>query len=175
VNDPNIIELLSKKYGSSTILVAIETIHYNGNYLVYTENGREQSNYSLYDWAKMVEDKMAGEILLTLVDTEGTGKGFEIDVIKKVCESVSIPVIIHGGCGKVEHILEVARSTDISGVVISSMFHYNYYQSISIDYTTDHDGNTDYIRAGSKPKNIHPASIRELKQYLLKHNIACRL
>ena len=78
INNPNFINDAAKTFGSSTIVVAIEAIRQNdGSYLSYTDNGREYTGMEVQAWAKEVEERGAGEILLTSIDQEGTGNGFD--------------------------------------------------------------------------------------------------
>ena len=112
-------------YGSSTIVVAIEAIKQSDNsYLAYTDNGREHTGVEVLKWAKEVEDRGAGEILLTSIDREGTGNGFDLNLIKMISNNVEIPVIAHGGASNVSHIIEAINSSKADAVSIASMLHY---------------------------------------------------
>ena len=83
VKDPNFINQAVKIFGSSTIVVAIETLKDNDeNYFVYTDNGREFNNLNAIKWATEIKKRGAGEILVTSIDKEGTGEGFDIDLLK---------------------------------------------------------------------------------------------
>ena len=102
INNPGFIDEASRAFGSSTIVIAIEVIKQpDGSFLAYTDNGREYTGVEVIEWAKQVENRGAGEILLTSIDQEGTGTGYDLELIKMVTEVVTIPVIAHGGCGSV--------------------------------------------------------------------------
>ena len=102
----------SKVFGSSTIVIAIETIKSEqGEYLAYTDNGREYTGVNVIDWAQKVQELGAGEILLTSIDKEGTGDGFDNEIIREVSSVVDIPVIAHGGAGKIDHISDVLTTS----------------------------------------------------------------
>jgi len=84
IKNPEFIKQAAINYGSSTIVIAIEAIkHKNGDYFAYTDNGREYTGKEVVEWAKRVEELGAGEIVLTSVDREGTGEGFDLDLLKK--------------------------------------------------------------------------------------------
>ena len=82
--------------------MAIEAIkEYNSEkYLAYTDNGREYTGIDIFEWAQIVEEMGAGELVITSVDREGTGEGMDISMIEKISRMVDIPVIAHGGVGK---------------------------------------------------------------------------
>ena len=82
-------------------------------------------NYNPLNWARKVEQYGAGEIFLTSVNHEGLNNGFDIKTINKISKSVSIPVIAHGGAGSVKHIVDLVKKTNVSGVSISSIIHYD--------------------------------------------------
>jgi cyclase len=175
IKDPELIRRASRIYGSSTIVVTIEAIKQaDGSYLAYTDNAREYTGVEVFSWAKKVEDLGAGEIVLTSVDREGTGQGFDIDLIKRVAESVSIPVIAHGGAGKVEHIKEAIEDGKANAVAIASILHYDYIKNnkASDDYTDE--GNTEFLKSGKCCGGISPAGLASIKKYLHKNNINCR-
>ncbi|MDZ4726926.1 MAG: imidazole glycerol phosphate synthase cyclase subunit [Leptospira sp.] len=176
IKNPEIIKQASRKFGSSTIVVAIEAIQQpDGSYLAYTDNGREHTGVDVFEWARKVEALGAGEILITSVDKEGTGSGFEINLINEVCNQVSIPVIAHGGCGKKEHLLNLFQETKASAASISSILHYSYIDKHSNTFVGGEEGNIDFLKSGRLFKNIDKTYISEIKQYLNQNNIECRI
>ena len=125
VNNPEIINNAANTFGSSTIVVSIEVLkNQNGEYMVFTDNGREKLGKAI-DWALEVCERGAGEIILTSIDKEGTGTGFDINFINEVSSKINIQVIAHGGAGKKEDILDVFRQTKASAVALSSIIHYS--------------------------------------------------
>ncbi len=92
---------------------------------VYIDNGREPTGKDVIEWAKQLELLGAGEIMLTPIDREGTKKGFDIELNKMVCESITIPIISCGGAGKNKDVSELILNTDIDAVAIASILHYN--------------------------------------------------
>ena len=90
----------------------------------YYDNGREKTGIDIVEWAREVEDRGAGEILITSVDREGSGKGMDKDLISNICDAVNIPVIASGGVGELSHITEVIKNTRVSAVALAKVLHY---------------------------------------------------
>ena len=175
VKDPKFIERAVKEYGSSTISVAIESIkNINGEYFAFTDNGREQTSLNVKDWALKIADLGAGEIILTSVDRDGTGKGFDFELIYEIVKLVSTPVIVHGGAGEISHIIEILEKIDVDGVAIASALHYNTIQNFRSEINKDEKGNIDFLLKNKKNKLINDFSIAELKEKLELNNIPCR-
>jgi imidazole glycerol-phosphate synthase subunit HisF len=174
IKDPEIIKEASLKFGSSTIVVAIEVIKQsNGEYFAFTDNGREDTGLEVFAWAKKVEELGAGELVLTSVDKEGTGTGFDIELIKQVSDAVSIPVIAHGGAGNPGDVAS-AVNAGASAVAIASILHYGYIAN-KINSAGPGEGNTEFLKSGKSFSKIEPHSITEIKEYLIKNNISTRI
>jgi len=132
VNNPKLINDAANTFGSSTIVVSIEAAkNSNGNYMVFTENGREETGKKAIDWAIEVAGRGAGELILTSIEKEGTGTGFDIDFINQVSSKIDIQIIAHGGAGSKEHVFEVFNKTKTSAVAISSLLHYSNFNKIN--------------------------------------------
>jgi cyclase len=176
VKDPQIIREASLKFGSSTIVASIEVIKQtDGRYFVFTDNGREDTGLEAIAWAKKVEELGAGELVLTSVDNEGTGLGFDINLIKQVTEAVSIPVIAHGGAGNPAHIAAAIIQGGASAVAVASVLHYGYAATKAASSNSEQEGNTEFLRSGRGFSKIEPHTLPEIKDYLLKHNIETRI
>jgi len=106
------------------MVLSIEAKRKENSWEVYTENGRQKTGLDVMDWVRIGEDNEAGEILLTSVDNEGTKKGFDYELIKKVSESVSIPVIASGGMGEYDHLNEVVKESSADAVAMADILHY---------------------------------------------------
>ena len=124
VANPDIIKQAADKYGSHRIVVAIDAKRHGDKYHVYIKGGREDTGLDLIEWAKKCESLGAGEILLTSMDGDGTQNGYDIAMTRAVVQSVGIPVIASGGCGKVEDIAEVFAQTGCDAALAASIFHY---------------------------------------------------
>lgn len=175
INNPDFIGQAARIFGSSTIVVAIEaTKNQDGSYFAYTDNGREATGVEVIGWAIRAEELGAGEIVITSVDREGTGLGFDIDLVKRVAESVSIPVVAHGGAGKKEDVLTVIVRGKASAVALSSILHYDYISKNKIEGDYHKEGNTEFVKSGKAFSNISPIGLTELKNYLHQSKINCR-
>jgi len=124
VKNPELIREASNEFGKHRIVVAIDAKRHGGNYHVYIKGGREDTGLDLIKWAKKCESLGAGEILLTSMDGDGTQNGYDIDMTRALVQSVDIPVIASGGCGKVEDIVEVFKQTGCTAALAASIFHY---------------------------------------------------
>jgi cyclase len=176
IKNPHFIRDASHIFGSSTIVVAIEAIkNTDGKYLAFTDNGREYSGLEVVAWAKKAEELGAGEIVITSVDKEGTGEGYDLDLIKSVSETVSVPVIAHGGASTPENIVEAILYGGADAVAIASILHYSVIQSLdSISSDYKEEGNISFLSSGKIPKKITPSSLKDIKSALIKSQIPTR-
>ena len=118
-----------KIYGKANIVINIEYSKIDGENYVFCKQGREKTNYLLLDWIKKLKKNGAGEIVLTSIDNDGTGKGFDLDILKEVAKNYNDPVSVHGGCGRVKDIKNlIDLFPEISGIILSSLLHYNYLE-----------------------------------------------
>jgi cyclase len=119
---PSLITEMSTAFGSQSVIVSIDVkANFWGKQECRGLSGKLNSKRPPVDWAKEVQDRGAGEILLTSVDREGTWSGFEIELIRSVTDAVSIPVIAHGGAGTVQHIGDAVKKGHASAVALGSM------------------------------------------------------
>jgi len=124
--NPQLITEASKMFGSQCIVVSIEAKRsLDGSWEAFTDNGRERTGLNVIEWAKEVELLGAGEILLTSIDQEVTRKGYDLELIKSVAKSVSIPVIASGGAGDVLDIKECLQEGNVDALAVASILHYN--------------------------------------------------
>ncbi len=164
INNPMTVNRLARYFGSQACVVAIDA---KARYVSRPEDaedrivirtsqglcwfecsiygGRKFTGLDAIKWALEVEERGAGEILLTSMDRDGTKEGYDISLTKAISERVSIPVIASGGCGTPEHILEVFQNTPVSAALAASIFHYETY------------------------------SIKEIKEFLTEKGITVRL
>lgn len=171
---PALIQEASRHFGSSTIVVSIEAKQQpDGTYEAYTDNGRERTGVGVRAWAVHAAELGAGEILLTSIDREGTGSGFDVGLTRTVAEAVPIPVIACGGAGQVRHIQEVITLGKADAVGVASLLH--YVCATRLPYTHDvTEGNTEFLRHRHGLPHLHDVTIAEIKQSLIQHGIACR-
>ena len=176
--NPDLVSQVSKHFGAQCMVVSIDVVkENNGKYMCLTDNGRERSGFELFEWVKKVVDLGAGELLLTSVDREGTGRGYDVDLTKNVSSAVNIPVITCGGGGSKEHILEVASSGNADAIAVSSMFHYDTVNKI-LNHKASDTGNKDFLNRTINEimrKGIDSCSIHHLKTFLYSNNILIRM
>jgi len=152
VNGPEIVKEAAQRFGSQCIVVAIDARRVKTNdpeaeprWEVYTYGGRTPTGNDAILWAQKAEDLGAGEILLTSMDTDGTLNGYDLELTRRVSESVHIPVIASGGAGNLEHLYDAFFFGKADAVLAASIFHFGTY------------------------------SIREAKMYLMERGIPMRL
>lgn len=121
---PELISELANQFGSQAVVLSIEAKYTSdGRWISYFDNGRENSNLDIIEWVQKAEKLGAGEILLTSVDNEGTGDGFNLDLIKAVSNAVSVPVIASGGMGQLKHAVQSIQA-GASAVSMARVLHY---------------------------------------------------
>lgn len=145
VKRPQLINELSDKFGSQCVVVAIDAKEIEGEWMVHLAGGTLLTELNLFDWAKEVEQRGAGEILFTSMDNDGTKAGFANKALAKLSELVNIPIIASGGAGTIQHFVDTFKEGKADAALAASVFHF-----------------------GEIP-------ILELKQELRKNNIVVRL
>ena len=125
LSNPDLISSGAEKFGSQCIVVAIDAKrNSNKNWNVFSHGGRIDTGKDVIEWASTVEKKGAGEILLTSMDRDGTKKGFDIELTRKISDLVTIPVIASGGVGQLEHLKDGITKGGASAVLAASIFHF---------------------------------------------------
>lgn len=125
IRDPNLIEKGAWGFGSQCIVVAIDPKWIDGRWEVFINGGRVATGKEAIQWAKEVENRGAGEILLTSMDRDGTKAGYNIELTQAVSEAVSIPVIASGGAGTKDHFYEALTEGGADAALAATLFHYN--------------------------------------------------
>ena len=125
INRPELITEVARQFGSQCMVLSIAAQRVRkGFWEAYTDNGRERTGKDVVEWAIRGLELGAGEILLTSVDQEGTGEGFDCELVKQVSESVSIPVIASGGMGTPQHLIDVCQLGKADAVAMADILHY---------------------------------------------------
>ena len=125
INSPDLIRQVSQRFGSQCMVLSIEAKQQGpGKWEAYTDNGREKTGKDVLEWVQQGVGLGAGEILLTSVDREGTRKGFDIELIKAVSESVPVPVIASGGMGQAQDMVNVVQNGKADAVAMADVLHY---------------------------------------------------
>jgi cyclase len=176
VQRPELIREASRAFGSSTIVVSIEAIKAKqGKYEAYVDYGRQSTGVDALQWAVRAAELGAGELMVTSIDSEGTGKGFDLELTSKIAESVPIPVIACGGAGKLSHVHDVITQGRADAVSIASILHYNFVKQLQFSAQEHYtEGNTEFLRKGGVVSRVEDASLPEIKKYLTEHGVECR-
>jgi cyclase len=145
VKNPDLINQLVAKFGSQCIVVAIDAKKVDNIWKVHLVGGKVPTDIDLFDWAKEVEERGAGEILFTSMDHDGTKNGFANEALATLSETLNIPIIASGGAGNMDHFADTFLKGKADAALAASVFHF---------------------------KEIE---IRDLKNYLLKKNIPMRV
>lgn len=126
IKDPSLINKGAERFGNQCIVVAVDSKRKKdgSGFEVYIHGGRIPTGLDVVEWAKTVEQRGAGEILLTSMDADGTKKGYDLEVTRLVSEAVSIPVIASGGAGSKEHFLEAFKEGKADAALAASLFHF---------------------------------------------------
>lgn len=124
VKRPQLVNELAEEFGSQCVVVAIDTRNVNGVNLVHTHGGTRPTDKITEEWAKEVEERGAGEILLTSMDHDGVKTGFANEVTSKISEMLSIPVIASGGAGEMEHFYDTFTIGKADAGLAASIFHF---------------------------------------------------
>ena len=126
VKNPDLIKEGAKRFGSQCIVLAIDA-KFNPerkSWDVYIKGGRENTGLDAIEWAKKAVELGAGEILLTSMDADGTKAGYDLELTKKMVDSINVPVIASGGAGKIHDVIDVLKKTDCSAALLASILHY---------------------------------------------------
>jgi imidazole glycerol-phosphate synthase subunit HisF len=118
----------AQKFGSQCVVVAIDAKATSpGNWEIFTHGGRKATGIDAVAFARDVVAHGAGEILLTSMDRDGTGQGFDVELTRAVADAVTVPVIASGGVGNLDHLVEGIRDGHASAVLAASIFHFGTY------------------------------------------------
>ncbi len=164
IRDKNFIKESVKYFGSSTIVCAIEVLKKKNDYFCYIDFGREETQINFIDWVSEVQSKGVGELIITSIDCDGKGKGFDLFLAEIIQKYVKIPFIINGGFGEMAHFDDLLNVCDPSGIALGSILHYGYLNS-PVDH---YEGNQSFLRNEKKFMNFGNFTVGKIKSYLSK-------
>ena len=124
VKRPELINELSAKFGSQCITVAIDAKQIDGQWIVHLVGGKVPTELNLFDWAKEVEQRGAGEILFTSMDNDGTKDGFANKALARLSTELNIPIIASGGAGNIQHFVDTFKEGKSDAALAASVFHF---------------------------------------------------
>ena len=124
LTNESLIKNSSDRFGSQCIVAAVDAKKHKNDWLVYSHGGTKNTGINALEWLQKLEKLGAGEILLTSMDRDGTKSGFDLDLLKKTTDLLSIPVIASGGVGKLEHFKQGVYEGGASALLAASVFHF---------------------------------------------------
>ncbi len=124
IKDPSLIEKAAKKYGDQCVVLSMDVKRVDGQFRIFSKGGRIDTGIDALEWAKMGENNGAGELVVNSIDTDGVKQGFDLEMLQKISELVSIPVIASGGAGKKEDFLELFKAGCADAGLAASIFHF---------------------------------------------------
>lgn len=124
VRNPELLDQFAKAFGVQFVVLAVDTRLVNGKNFVHLRGGRDLTDIETEDWIKEAENRGAGEILLTSMDHDGTKNGFDDGLLKKINDSIHIPLIASGGAGNQQHFVDVFQQSNVDAALAASVFHY---------------------------------------------------
>jgi cyclase len=124
VRDPSLLERCAERFGTQCMVVAIDAKRDGPSWRVYVEAGRTPTELDAVEWARRAADLGAGEILLTSIDRDGTGEGYDLDLLRAVADEAPIPLVASGGAGTLEHFVDALTKGGADAVLAASRFHF---------------------------------------------------
>ena len=210
ISNPSLIEEAAKMFGSQCIVVSIEArkrdfdshqkyknykgyeksefiYPKHGKYEAWVDYGRQPTGIDVFEWSRQVVELGAGEIYLSSVERDGTGHGFDLDLVEEVSSNATVPVICSSGAGEINHFKEVIES-GADAVSAASIFHYNYAEKVESDFMSYNNnqlrmgsqidsGNIEFLKSGYggfEQIQVEPSTISNVKDYLDKNRIEVR-
>lgn len=173
---PDLIHKASRTFGSSTIVVSIEAIRKpDGSYEAYANYGRDRTDIDVFEWAVRAVELGAGELMVTSINKEGTGEGFDLELTRRIAEAVPVPVIAGGGAGKVNDVYNGLTQGKAEAVALASILHYNFIRdNNAAGEGYSREGNIEFLKRGKTFSKIQDATLDEIKAYLSEHGVDCR-
>ena len=125
IKNPDLIGQAAQKYGNQCVVLSVDIKRVDGKFHVFAKGGREDTGLDAIEWIKDGVKRGAGEVVVNSIDTDGVKNGFDIDLLKIVCDAVNVPVIASGGAGSVDHFIELFKEIpDIDAGLAASVFHF---------------------------------------------------
>lgn len=136
IKNPDLIKEAAQKYGNQCVVISADVKRVDGEFRVFAKGGREDTGMEAISWIKRCVDNGAGEVVVNSIDTDGVKKGFDLEMLKAVCEVVKVPVIASGGAGSKEDFITLFKEIpDIDAGLAASIFHFGEVQISSLKKT----------------------------------------
>ena len=125
IKNPDLIREAAEKYGNQCVVISADIKRKDGEFRVFSKGGREDTGIEAIGWIKKCVENGAGEVVVNSIDTDGVKNGFDIEMLKAVCEAVNVPVIASGGAGSTKDFIDLFKEIpDISAGLAASVFHF---------------------------------------------------
>ena len=125
IRNPNLVYEAAQRYGDQCVVLSADVKRVNGEFHVFSKGGREDTGMEAIEWIKRCVGNGAGEVVVNSIDTDGVKKGFDIELLRLVCDAVNVPVIASGGAGSVRDFIDLFREVpDIDAGLAASVFHF---------------------------------------------------
>lgn len=189
VANPSFLKEASDTFGAQCIVASLEVYRYpDGRCEIWTDYGRQETGVDAFKWAEKVVEMGVGEIMLTSINKEGTGRGYDLELIRKISDMVPIPVIAVGGAGKKEDLVKAVLEGHADAVAAASIFHYNYAKPVNqLNMSFDERrlrmgeqidaGNIQFLNFGYGGERAIPVtltSVSEAREMMIKSGIPTR-
>ncbi|GGG98837.1 imidazole glycerol phosphate synthase subunit HisF [Polaribacter pacificus] len=140
IKRPALVNELAEKFGSQCVVVAIDAKQLHGEWMVHLAGGTIPTELNLFDWAKEVEQRGAGEILFTSMNNDGTKAGFANEALNKLSSTLNIPIIASGGAGTVQHFVDTFTTGKADAALAASVFHFGEIEIIDLKKALEKEG-----------------------------------
>ena len=141
IRNPNLIYEAAQRYGDQCVVLSADIKRVNGEFRVFAKGGREDTGMEAIEWIKRCVGNGAGEVVVNSIDTDGVKKGFDIEMLRAVCDAVNVPVIASGGAGCVQDFIDLFREVpDIDAGLAASVFHFGEIAIPDLKRTLAADG-----------------------------------
>ncbi len=172
---PEFVSEASRKFGASTIVVSVDALRTGDSWVAYTDNGRESSGLDAVEWAVRAAECGAGELLVTSIDREGTGSGFDLELVRRIATAVSIPVVACGGAASADDVVRAVTEGAADAVSVASILHYAFVRELEErSEGFEGHGGFEVLRERREFDRITPCSIADLKRGLAEARVPCR-
>jgi len=178
IERPSLIEEVSKRFGSSTLVISVEAQRNGpGKYEALVNYGRDTTGIDAIEWAVEAAERGAGEVLLTSVANDGTGLGMDLELSRALKDRVNIPVILGGGCSQPSDVADAVENGNADAVSLASILHYGLLSDMRAEHGDEHfkdEGNVKFLKGGGAFSKIRASSLADVRVELERRSIPCR-